>query len=300
MKNHTFMAIGLITLSTVITICSITTPASAKAVKMPASLRGTWYHYDSSYDSYDKFHATKYHLTISRINGNSSYSGVKFPAYAGGNADLSVHKTTKGYYRIGKYGTDDDGLFKRVTHRGHITLKNPWHEIPDTGTHVDYWYKTKAIAKSPSAKYKMAKVNAFYFNKYTPAYLQADSGPQKAYGSSKDAKGKSGRYITIKSIYKAYSARWDDGNNNDVLRIKVNGKIHYLNLKEGELQAYNSWKDGKIINSPYSPSSKSKIVMKHGTKYSNAKYWDKVIHYKNGLLVTDSWKLHSNGKWVKN
>lgn len=299
MKKHMLIAVCLSALSTTIAVYSTNVSAGAKAVKMPSSLRGTWYHYDPSYDSYAKFHATKYHLTISDVNGISSYSGVKFPAYASGHPVLSVRKTPKGYYKISKYATDDERFFKRVTHKGHIALKEPWHEIPDTGTYVDYWYKTKAAAKSPSTRYKVAKANAFYFSKYTPAYLQADSGSQKAYTSSKNAEKKVGRFIILRSIYKKYSARWDDGNNNDVLRVKTNGKVYYLNLKKGQFQAYNSWKDGKVINSPYSPNSKAKIVMKHGTQYSNAKYWDKVIHYKNGLLVTDSWKRHSDGQWVK-
>lgn len=296
MKKHIFAFIGLLTLSTGFALGFTDSTASAKAVKVPSSLRGTWYHYDPSYGSYEKLTATTYHFKISGINGTSSYSGVKFPSYANGHADMYVSKTPKGYYRIGKYGTDDEGMWKRVNHKGHPAIKQPWHEIPDTGTYVDYWYKTKAIAKHPSVKYKASKFNGYYYDKYTPAYLQADEGPQKLYTSASDANSKSGHYITVKSIYKKYYAKWDS-ESNDVIRIRVNGKTYYQKDNSG-FQSFNSWKDGNRISSPYSPTSRSKIVMRHGDKYSKSKYWDKVEHYKTGVLILKSWKFTNSG-WVK-
>lgn len=296
MKKHriTFTVIALMSACATLSMIDIT--ASAKAVSIPSSLRGTWYHYDSSYGSYEKFHATKYHLKISWINGTSSYSGVKFPGYANGHAEMYVSKTPKGYYKIGAYASDDENFFKRVTHKGHTAIKQPWHEIPDTGTYVNYWYKTKAIAKHPSVKYQTSKFNGYYYDRYTPAYLQADEGPQKLYTSASDANSKSGHYITVKSIYKKYYAKWDS-ENSDVIKIRVNGKTYYQKDNSG-FQSFNSWKDGNRISSPYSPTSRSKIVMRHGDKYSKAKYWDKVEHYKTGVLILKSWKLTNSG-WVK-
>jgi len=295
MKKHRFI-FTVLAITSFASVMVFPQTASAKAVKTPSSLRGTWYHYDSDSASYEKIHATKYHFKIFGVYGTSNYSGVKFPSYASGHADMFVHKTAKGYYQIGKYGTDDVSMWKRVTHKDHTTLKQPWHEIPDTGTYVDYWYKTKATARQPNVSYKVAKTNGFYFEKYSPAYLQADYGPQKLYTSAKNAQNKRGSHITVKSIYKKYSARWDNGNKSDVLRVRLNSKTYYIDV-DGEFQPYNSWKDGKTINSPYSPHSNSKIVIRHGDKFGKANYWDKVVHYRSGTLATNSWKL-KNGGWV--
>lgn len=295
MKKHRLIFALLATVSFAIVV-ALPQDASAKTVKTPSSLRGNWYHYDSDYGQYAKLHVTKYHFKIYGIQGKSSYSGVKFPSYANGHADMYVSRTPKGYYKVGKYGTDDEGLWKRVAHKGHAALKQPWHEIPNTGTHVDYWYKTKKIAKHPSIKYKVSKFNGFYYDSYTPAYLQADEGPQKLYSSASDAKNKSGHHIMVKSIYKKYSAKWDN-ESNQILRVRVNGTTYYQK-DNGGFQSFNSWKDGKVINSPYSPHSSSKIVMRHGDKYGKANYWDKIKHYRDGSLVTKSWRL-KNGSWIK-
>lgn len=298
MKKHRLIFATIVLFTTGITLTTTGTYASAhlRAVKTPSSLRGTWYHYDSDYGGYEKFHATKYHLKISGLYGTSSYSGVKFPSYASGHADMYVHRTPKGYYDIGKYGTDDVGTYKRVSHKGHATIKQVWHDLPDTGAHVNYWYKSKSIARHPSARYKTSKFNGYYYNRYTPAYLQADEGPQRLYTSASNANSNSGHYITIKSIYKKYSAKWDS-EDDDILRVRVNGKTYYQK-DNASLQSFNSWKDGKVIYSPYSPHSKPKIVIRHGDKYSKAKYWDKVKYYKDGTLTTDSYTL-TNGKWHK-
>ncbi|MFC6179751.1 hypothetical protein [Lactiplantibacillus daowaiensis] len=44
-----------------------------------------------------------------------------------------------------------------------------------------YWYKTKKIAKHPSITYHFSKFNGYYYDHYTPAYLQANADPQKLY-----------------------------------------------------------------------------------------------------------------------
>jgi len=146
-----FVSIALFTIGIVLTTTGADVSAHTRAVKVPASLRGTWYHYDGSYS---KIRATKYHFKTSGSNGRSSFSGVKFPKYASGHADMFVHRTPKGYYNLGKYGTDDVGTFKKVTHKGHAAIKQVWHDLPDTGANVNYWYKTKRIARHPSPKYK--------------------------------------------------------------------------------------------------------------------------------------------------
>lgn len=158
------------------------------------------------------------------------------------------------------------------------------------------WFKL-GIHKSALQGMKVAKTNDFFYKKYTPAYLQADYGPQKLYTSSENAQKKRGAHITVKSIYKKYYARWDDGNNSNVLRIRLNSETYYIN-GNGEFQPYNSWKYRKIINSPYSPHSSSKIVLRHGDKYEKINYWDKVVPYHKGTLVTKSWRFR-NDKWVK-
>ena len=66
MKKHIFAFIGLLALSTGFAFGITDSTVSAKAVKVPSSLRGTWYHYDPSYDSYEKLTATTYHFKYCR------------------------------------------------------------------------------------------------------------------------------------------------------------------------------------------------------------------------------------------
>lgn len=294
MRKHIFTFIGLLTLSTGFALGLTNTTASAKAVKVPTSLRGTWYHYDPSY-GYSKVKMTKYHFHLTDDGGGSiKMSGVKYPKYAQGHAEMSIYRSKKGYYTIGKYASDQWPSWKRVNHKGHAALRCLTFMGP--GYSTDYWYKTKAIAKHPTVKYKIAKFNGFYYTKYTPAYLQLDEGPQKLYKSADAAKNKTGHYVTVKSIYKKYSARWDS-EDNDILRIRVNDTIYYYK-DNGGFQSFNTWRDKKFIESPYSPTSKSKIVLRHGDSVSKATRWSKEIPTKDGIESLDIWSF-SNGKWTK-
>lgn len=270
-----------------------TSQVSAKTyTTVPSSLRGNWYSYDYGI-GYSKLHATKYTF----ISDNMALYGNKFPKYAMGHSQMFVYKNSKGYYNIGKYASDEWPYWKRVTHNGHAAIRQITYMLP--GYITTYWYKSKSIAKHPRMHYTTVNYNGFYFDKYVPAYLQVGEGSQKLYTSSSNAQKKKGKYIKVNSIYRKYYAKWDNGEKNNVLRIRVNSKTYYMNAN-GAFQPYNSWREDGHIYSPYSPSSISKIVIRHGDKYTTARYWEKSKDYnlKGDIFITDSWK-QKNGGWIK-
>lgn len=154
--------------------------------------------------------------------------------------------------------------------------------------------------KVSKLKYHYAEDNDnYYYNVYTPAYLQADYKPQKLYTTAKGALNKTGKSITLKSIYKKIAVRWvKKYDKQDLLYVRVDGKTYYK-LDTNAIQSFNSWRESKTILSPYAPSSTSKIMFEKGTKISKVTKWRKVVHHNNGTKTVMSWHK-KNGTWVKN
>lgn len=148
-KNKFILTLLIISSFLIVTILPLT--ASAKAVKTPSSLRGTWYNYDSNSQTYSKLKITKYHFHISSSGNSISLSGVKYPKYAQGHAELSIYRSKKGNYTIGSYASDEWPSWKRLTHKRHLALRQLSYTLPGPIYYSSFWYKTKAIAKHPSA-----------------------------------------------------------------------------------------------------------------------------------------------------
>lgn len=297
-KSINWLVIATATLG--ITIVANETIASAKRhyTTVPTSLRGHWYHYNSTYGLYDQVKATKYNFYTKGAASLKWYklSGKKFPKGNFGYPQMATKKY-HGAYLVGKFGTDGGPLWKKATYNGHPALRASRPATAENvGGPTKYYYKTKKIAKHPVTPFKYAKINNFSLTKkYGHAYLQVDYPGVKLYTSVRNAQKHKGHTITIKNLGKTYLTRWDDGNN-DVVRLRIKSKTYYVRVTSA-LQTYNSWRDGKVITSPYAPSAKSKIVFKHGTKVSAAKYWHKSIRTKGGSLTTKTW-TKKNGSWV--
>lgn len=172
----------------------------------------------------------------------------------------------------------------------------------NSGSHYTYvvsakghsWFKF-GIHNYPT--YRTLKTNGFYFDKYIPGFLTAGN-TAKVYTTPEDASSQNGTSYELTSIYKEMYIKWNNGNNDDILKINYDGNIYYYNDKDGVFQPYNSFRDGNGISSPYSPNSKSKIYLKHGTNIYNGTRWDQVTTYKGGLLISKSYKF-KNDHWVK-
>jgi len=300
MNKHHLLAIAVAVLT--LGIWVTTNPQSADArtlTTVPTSLRGHWYHFDSEYGVYDQLKASKYHFYTKSIDGWYKLSGKKFPSYAMGHSELVVKKTPKKYYIVAKYATDSFPYWKRVTHKGHTALRAVTPDNLETTGSTIYWYQSKAIAKRPSVHYHSVTDNDnLYYNSYSSAYLQADASPVKLYTTPTDAVHKTGKTVTLSSIFKKIAIRWNEKyDKQNLLNVRLNGTTYYV-LDTDALQKYNSWRDGNGIMSPYAPSTTSKIVLEHGAKVATATLWEKVIHYKNGTEVVDTWHKQ-NGRWIK-
>lgn len=303
MKKHRiiFSTVALLATGIALSATNTTANAHSRAVTVPASLRGTWYHYENGY--YSKIRATKYHFKITGNNGTSSYSGVKFPSYASGRADMYVHRTPKGYYNIGKTGTDDVGTYKRVTHKGHAAIKQPWHEIPDTGTYVDYWYKSKTIAKNPTesgkvhkSHFKVAKYSGFVSGAYRTGYLSDSETNYKFYKYDSELEGP-GTKVAFKISNSLTPIKAKKSNTAGLLDVKYNG-INAVEDDDSDYHTvlpYNTDKlDGSTVTSHTTPYS-GKAVLKHGTNSKKIKTWmtdqpgNKSAFYKR---VKGGWKYN--------
>ena len=274
MKNHRlfFATVALLAIEIGLTTTETNANAHSRAVKVPASLRGTWYNYDGTYN---KIRATKYHFKTSGSNGSSSFSGVKFPKYASGHADMFVHRTPKGYYNIGKYGTDNVGTFKKVTHKGHAAIKQVWHDLPDTGAHVSYWYKTKAIAKHPTVQYKFRTATStdFFYDSWEPAYLDQNSLGLDLFSNKKDVYGGYEPDKTIDSFTTKLYAKWvSKTQSNNTIMVKIGSNIYYANDSKHDVRPYNANRIGGTITSHFKPTSKS-ALLKRGTHIYKGTLW---------------------------
>ncbi|KJW12224.1 hypothetical protein [Levilactobacillus spicheri] len=312
MKKHSLIFVTATLLTAGISLVTTQVPASAhfRAVKVPASLRGTWYHYDGTYN---KIRATKYHFKTSGSNGSSSFSGVKFPKYASGHADMFVHRTPKGYYNIGKYGTDDVGTFKKITHKGHTAIKQVWHDLPDTGAHVTYWYHTKSIAKHPSGSHKKSSTETVYDlgyknapkslkqcvgkTVYTSEITDKDS-PVTLYKTSNiyDDDTPTGGNITMPGVSVTLkSLTRDDDDISTVAEIEYQGQSYYVdgdgNL--GDIVPYNTFVYSGSVQSSCKPTDKSSVLVKYN-QYVSTK--DNLWDYANPRTGDESYYSYSSKK----
>ena len=283
-KHSILLGLGIISLSVALLA---PTSAQASSATMPASLRG-------------------YYI------GNGSLLWIKRGSVSIGSpqADVYSHHVTQvvrygntykihTYINMGGHYTQTYTLKKTGYHKLHFSYAGSVHKVTKSNYYfyANNGYERVIKHKTQTSGMKIAKTNGFYFDKYTPAYFQLDHAPQKLYTSSEDAQAKKGKTITVRSIYKKYSARWDDGNKNNILRVHINGTTYFIDT-QGEFQPYNSWKDKSFIDSPYSPTSKSKIVLRHGDKYSKIDRWSKDKPIKEGIESLDVWQF-VNHKWSK-
>lgn len=228
-------------------------------------------------------------VTVYKINNYSKHVVKKYTAHSGS------------YYKMNHW----DVNYSWVLQSGHFNTGNKYTYTVKRARNSASWFTFGSSSSAPiSSKtrvsgMKTASTNAFYFNKYTPAYLRVSLGSQYLYSSPNDALNDSGHKTKFSSIYTKVSARWNNGKKDNILRIRWNDKTYFFDNSDGEFQPYNTWIDGQVFNSPYKPVSKnkSKIVIKHGTKISKGNYWDQVKNYKDGMLVDNSYKF-SHGKWV--
>lgn len=290
MNSKSFL-VGIITVVSTSGVIALN-PTSANArtyTTVPTSLRGHWYHLNSNNRTYTKVFASKY---VFNANGLKLY-GNKFPWYGYGHSQLFVYKNSKGYYNIGQYASDEWPYWKRVRHNGTYALKE-YMPLPPYDYQVKYFYHYSHFT---AMKYRTVKSNGFYFNKYIPGFLQAGS-TANVYTTPEDAAAKTGKSYHITNIFKKMSIKWNDGNHDDILKINYDGNTFYYNDTDGAFQPYNTFRDGTGITSPYNPKSKSKIYLKHGNHIYNGTRWDKSTTYKDGTLISNSYKL-KNDHWVK-
>lgn len=305
MKIHRLLVLGVITLSASIPLGFTGTTANAKAVKTPASLRGTWYSYEPDYYSYAKVKITKYHFYGSGAGGTIKLSGVKFPKKDRGHAELSIYRSKKGYYTIGAYASDEWPSWKRVTHKGHPALRSISYggSYANPELHTDYYYKTKAIAKHPTIKhYKTHKGNFtvsqysdFSSSEYRTGYIDSTEANYKFYDYNKELEGPGFKKVfTVKNSLVPLKVK--KGMNSD-------GETIYIIMHDGILGAegddyviinpYNTEKvDSTTVSSQTTPYS-GKGVLRHDINVKKIKTWmmdkphDKSAFYKR---VKGGWK----------
>ncbi|WP_268914172.1 hypothetical protein [Lentilactobacillus sp. SPB1-3] len=298
MKIFKSIIVGAIALVSGLTIAN-NKPAEAKTyTTVPTSLRGHWYSYNGGYSSIT---ANKYTFrTYSTGYGSITLHGNKFPRYARGHSQMFVDRNSKGYYNIGKYASDEWPYYKRVKHLGHTAIRIlSYAGYGDYN--VGYYYKTKSIAKHPKLgkayKFRTADSTDFFYNTWRSAYLDQSSESADLY-NSKDAAadGTDEPDYTLKNhttkVYVKWPAKYVK---DDVVQVKFNGKMFYMDNELHDLRPYNASKDSTGFSSNFSPNSKN-IILQHGTHVYKGTYW----FWFKSFSSNDSIMYIFNGKhWVK-
>mgnify|MGYP003365224177 CR=1 FL=1 len=303
--------------------CSTAATASDKHyTTVPVSLRGHWYHhnvYNYGPGDYDKLIATKYHFYVKNALDSTwlKLSGKKFPKYAQGHSQLSVNKNSKGYYVIGSYASDEWPYWKRVTHHGHAALRQLYYagSYGRPSMYIDYWYRTKAIAKNPTGVTKNVKTSATKTSGHDLDYNNAPSSLSKSVGhtvftapqASADnpvnlatsTENFNNQIFAIKLKQFGIPLLLQKNLSIDSLRlgsVQYNGQSYYLNA-DTDIVPYNTYVLKDFIVSSYKPTDKSEVLVKANETITTKNDW-LYIDVKNN---TDSYYQFSSSqnKWLK-
>lgn len=298
MKKHRLI-VALLAITVFAIVTTQSQVASAKAVKTPTSLRGTWYHYDDA--GYSKLRVTKYHFKSSGAGGTTNLSGVKYPKYANGHAQLTVHRTKKGNYIIGSYASDEWPSWRRVTHKKHAALRELSYTLPGPVYYSDYWYKSRKIARHPTpqpkkVKFKTARSSDFFYDSWQPAFLDQSTSELDLFTKKSDVSSLNDPDKTVTDPLTKMSAKWvSKSQSDDIILVKLGGSTYYADDSDHVIRPYNAFRDDGIIGSFFSPNSKN-VMLKHGQHIYKGSKWMRFLD----LDFNKSKDYQFNGKkWVK-
>ncbi|GAX07184.1 hypothetical protein IWT25_02532 [Secundilactobacillus pentosiphilus] len=289
MKLRNSIALGIVALTLGIVSATQIQASTRHYTTIPTSLRGHWYH--KSGGEYAKVFFSKYHYRFNSSNGGwTDISGTTFPSYGNGHSNLSVSKRNKkGYYYIGKYATDEWSYWKRVKHNGTSALKMYTPLLP-YNYKITYYYHL-SYYKTISHKFRTADNTDFFYNTWSPAYLDMNSDSADLYSSYQDAKDETNSVTTFSDSTKQIEAKWISKTQQDnVLELKINGQIYYENNNYHDIRPYSASRRSDGIWSNFKPTSPY-ARLKKGTNIYEGTEW---TFYNNANIKT---YRYNGSKW---
>lgn len=241
----------------------------------PKSWRGT---YHNSYG--DTMKVNKYSVSY---NGKTFYKSSW-----NGWRKLAIAKVDRNYYTlnaIAKYGYQSSRRWKLIHKNGNTYLYNKG--AMESHTTWKKYVKSKKIKPKTFKIYKTADNDDFFYDVYRSAYLNIYSDEVELYLNKNDALEKTNDPdLVITNHQKKMFAKWPAKTvYNDVINIKVDGKVYYTDNKSKAIKPFNASRAGDSgIFSNFNPKSKN-IVLKKGNHIYKGTEWtyfdenDNMINY---------------------
>jgi len=231
LKLRNYVLLGIASLS--LGIVAITSqPAQASAAAVPARMRHDW-------------HANKW--------GESYYLNChKYHANFYDGAWHTLYYSPAGYnkYNLNPAHHSYDGVSMTYKSAHRVTV------LYDTA----YLHFTRGSSHEMSPKkvnFRTADNINFFYNSWSPAYLDIHSTGIDLYGSADNAENQNDSVGTFSNVRKQVSAKWiNENEQSNVLMLKVNGKVYYSDNKGHDIRPYSAHREKDGIWSSFKPTSK--------------------------------------------
>lgn len=125
---------------------------------------------------------------------------------------------------------------------------------------VIVWHQ---YSKPQAAKIQTADNQDFFWNAWSPAYLDIDSDGAALFNSKTDAENDGditdADFKLTDPQQKVY-AKWPSKYSTDILQVKVNGQEYYLDNEYHDLRPYNAIKRQGAVDSYFKPTDKDALL----------------------------------------
>lgn len=251
MKLSKYVLLGVAALSLGAGLSVHQTNVSAAVYYTPRSWRGTYYmnNYDGgrTYMDVNTYSITQDGETLYK----SSWSGwhkLSFAKITPSNAVNRKHKLYT-FNSLSKYGYQSSGQWRLATKNGKKELLN----YLNMGV-INVWHKYYAPKK---VSFRTADNTDFYYNAWSPAYLDMFTDSTDLYASYEDTKNEENPVGTFSNPRKQISAKWlSENQQTDILKLKIDGETYYADNTSHDIRPYSAHREKDSVWSNFKPTSK--------------------------------------------
>lgn len=258
-----FWLLGIIILSMGIGFQLNQSSANAATHHTPSSWRGTYYTTDG-----DTMNVNTYSIVLNgKTMYKSSWSGWRKLSFARIRASDAITHKHKVYTfnSLAKYGYQSSRQWRLTTKNGKKELIN----YQNMG-YVVVWHKRYAATK---VHFRTADNTDFFYNAWSPAYLDMFSDSIDLYNSYKDAQNEDNSIGSFKNSRQQISAKWiSRDQQDDILMLKINGRVYYADNSSHDIRPYSAHRESDGIWSNFAPTSKYARLKKGNHVYKGTEW----------------------------
>lgn len=237
--------------------------ASAATHHTPSSWRGTYYTTDG-----DTMNVNTYSVVLNgKTMYKSSWNGwrkLSFARIGAGDAITHKHKVYT-FNSLAKYGYQSSRQWRLTTKNGKKELIN----YQNMGN-VIVWHKHYAATK---IRFRTADNTDFFYNDWSPAYLDMFSSGIDLYSSYDDAQSEDNSVGTFINSRRQISAKWiSRDQQDDILMLKINGRVYYADNSSHDIRPYSAHRESDGIWSNFAPTSKYARLKKGSHVYKGTEW----------------------------